>query len=278
MRFLPSIILLCFLFFNPFEVYTQNYFFKDYGLEEGLPNTQLHDILQAKDNTLWVTSAYGVIQFDGKEFTSFTKDNGLCSNQIISVFEDSKGRIWCGSWQYDGVSIIENGKVRNPTDPLFKKIRGVMVSAFEDQEGNIWMFGYSTIIKYDNKKFELIYETPEVKNDEVYYQNINSVVEGNNPNTIYMASTSHGIAKVTLSPFRIEKIFNSDSHNINNICFSTFKDTKGVVWVGYYGGVLSIINDKIKTYDLPGDFNNNRVWSITRIKKVIYGLRFTVEG
>ncbi|MEZ4723310.1 MAG: hypothetical protein R2863_01465 [Candidatus Kapaibacterium sp.] len=38
----------------------------------------------------------GVYLYDGKELKNYTKEEGLLSHGIMNIFEDSKGKIWCG--------------------------------------------------------------------------------------------------------------------------------------------------------------------------------------
>ncbi len=235
--------------------FSQSYYFKNYGLKEGLSHNELHDIIQARDQSLWITSFYGVMNFDGRSFQSYTKDDGLCSNQIRNVFEDSKGRIWVGSWRKNGLSIIDGGKVFTPKDSILK-VKEVMTAAFEDSTGTIWLFGTESIIKYKNDRFEKI--DTDYSRGKFYRPN---GVEQIDDNHLLIPLIEGGIAKLTLYPFSVEFI-NSESHGINNTCYSIFKDHENTIWVGHYGGLFSIKNDVIKKYELPGDGNKNRVWSI----------------
>jgi signal transduction histidine kinase/DNA-binding response OmpR family regulator len=52
------------------------------------------DIVHSRQN-LWVGSRYyGVFRFDGKDWTQFTNNDGLPSNTIISIFEESPEKVW----------------------------------------------------------------------------------------------------------------------------------------------------------------------------------------
>lgn len=256
---LRSVLLIIFLFFGIANCFSQNYFLRNYGLEDGLSHNALHDIIQAKDNSLWITSFYGVMQFDGKKFKTYTTDDGLCSNQIRNVFEDSKGRIWVGSWRFKGISIIDKGRVYTPTDTILKR-KEVMTAAYEDSLGVIWLFGTTSIIKCTDDKFESVYHSP----GPAEFSHVNGVVTLNN-NQLIAPTLNSGVAKINLYPFSIEFI-NSESDGINNTCYSVFKDRNNIIWVGHYGGFFSLKEGVIKKYTLPGDSNKNRVWSIDEDK------------
>jgi len=252
-------ILITFIFSHFFS-HSQEYFFRNYDVKDGLLNNQLHDLIQAKDNTLWFTSFYGVCKFDGKKFTTFTEDDGLCSNQVRNVFEDSKGRIWVSSWREKGISIIENGEIWTPKDSILM-IFGAMNVAYENENGVIWLFGTSNVIKFENGKFEMVFSTENKK--EYYIPNDIAVI---NDNELYLTQLENGLLKVTLEPFLIEHI-NNDTHGINNICYSAFKDTKGTYWFGCYGSIFSFENGIMTSHSIPLAFDKCRIWSIAEDKE-----------
>ena len=239
--------------------HSQEYFFRNYDVKDGLLNNQLHDLIQAKDNTLWFTSFYGVCQFDGKKFTTFTEDDGLCSNQVRNVFEDSKGRIWVSSWREKGISIIENGEIWTPKDSILMMF-GAMNVAYENENGVIWLFGTSNVIKYENGKFEMVFSTENKK--EYRIPNDIAVI---NDNELYLTQLENGLLKITLEPFSIEHI-NNESHGINNICYSAYKDKKGKYWFGCYGSIFSFENGKMTSHSIPMEFDKCRIWSIAEDK------------
>jgi len=88
------------------------YEFEEVGIEYDLPKMQsmFYDSLK---NILWFASPKKMISFDGKEFKSYTSDDGYKINglpgQVISFINaDKKGRIWIGSFT-PYVDKINNG-------------------------------------------------------------------------------------------------------------------------------------------------------------------------
>jgi ligand-binding sensor domain-containing protein len=63
----------------------------------------------------------GVACFNGKETLSFTTTQGLCSNTVTSMFEDSNGTMWFGT--ENGLSCLKNGRFTtfNAEDGLANK-------------------------------------------------------------------------------------------------------------------------------------------------------------
>ncbi len=70
------------------------------GLSQGLIN----DMIQDKEGFIWIATKGGLNRYDGYSFKVFTTDpqdsNSISSNAVSNLLEDSKGRIWAGT--YDG--------------------------------------------------------------------------------------------------------------------------------------------------------------------------------
>lgn len=81
----------------PHVTWGQQYSFTHYDIEDGLTQSQIRGITQDKSHQLLVATRLGIGRFDGKTFTSFTKDNGLPDNVVSAITTDNEGRIWgCG--------------------------------------------------------------------------------------------------------------------------------------------------------------------------------------
>ena len=58
----------------------------NYGVTSGLSNGYVMSIAQDTDGIIWVATEEGLNRFDGKHFTSFTKENsGLSANELNCV-------------------------------------------------------------------------------------------------------------------------------------------------------------------------------------------------
>jgi ligand-binding sensor domain-containing protein len=82
------------LLLQPLQLPAQSWFYRQYTAEQGLPSTEVHDIIQDKKGYIWVATDRGVARFDGYSFESFTTTEGLSSNVIFRLDEGPDGRIW----------------------------------------------------------------------------------------------------------------------------------------------------------------------------------------
>ena len=123
--------------------------FKRFDQSSGLPAKLLYHVIRDPDGFLWVAAENGVFRFDGKTFYPYTTREGLCDNEIIEMFADSKGRIWCAG--YNGrLSIIENGVVSDAYEAVTKwSSKGFIANITEDEAGNIYLTTQSQFFKID---------------------------------------------------------------------------------------------------------------------------------
>ncbi len=72
----------------------------------------MYDVEQDNKGRIWIATDRGVARFDGYEFQTFDKKDGLPTNTILNMFKDSQGRLWfCG---YDGsLTKWEDGTFKN---------------------------------------------------------------------------------------------------------------------------------------------------------------------
>ncbi|RMA65787.1 sensor histidine kinase [Ulvibacter antarcticus] len=249
-----KILLLTLCYLLPLMASAQKYHFKQYGIEQGLAGNETYSIIQASNGLLWIGSLDGVSSFDGKNFTNYTTENGLPSNLAFRIFEDSNDRIWVGTVN-KGYAIIENGKVFIPSQKETEEL-GMVRCFLEAKDGTVYIFfskgiaavkdGVTEVIRGNDQN--LIINT----HDAVWYDD----------NTIYLASNSRGVVKITLNPYKEEYMDNA-SHGINNICYAIEIDSDKNIWVGAYGELYKIKGDDITKYKFNKDeYDLNRVYSI----------------
>jgi len=132
------------------QVFSQQYNFINYSVEQGLVQSQVSALCQDHKGYIWIGTLGGVSKFDGVNFQNFSTKDGLLNNQINAIYKDSKNRLWYGTM--GGVSIKEGKKFKNLA---FKHELNnyFVISITEDIKGNIW---FSTdgggVVKYNGKE------------------------------------------------------------------------------------------------------------------------------
>jgi ligand-binding sensor domain-containing protein/serine phosphatase RsbU (regulator of sigma subunit) len=133
-RILTLICLLCLCYS---EAVAQQYFFRKYSVEDGLPQSTVYCILQDSRGFIWMgTDGGGLTRFDGTRFETFTKADGLSDNVIRSLYEDSKGNIWIGT--FTGLTLYDGQKFSAFTEQ--QGLSGTTVLKItEGSNGTIWI-------------------------------------------------------------------------------------------------------------------------------------------
>jgi ligand-binding sensor domain-containing protein/signal transduction histidine kinase len=77
----------------PAQIFQQPYF-RNYSTNDGLPSSEVHDILQDQKGYIWIATDNGVSRFDGYKFKNYGAKQGLKNNVVFHLQEDHAGRIW----------------------------------------------------------------------------------------------------------------------------------------------------------------------------------------
>ena len=85
--------------------------FTHYTVEDGLPSSEVHHVMQDSKGYMWFATDIGVSRFDGYGFRNFSIQEGLTDNTIFNIYEDYKGRIWFISFS-GRLSIFEDGSIQ----------------------------------------------------------------------------------------------------------------------------------------------------------------------
>lgn len=109
-----SIIVLAIFSFCFTIVRAQDLNFYHYSVSEGLPSSQVHDIVQSDDGNLWFSTDHGLACFDGYAFKNYTTDDGLTDNVIFKLYKQANGDIYASTFNKTVFSI--SGK----NTPVFK--------------------------------------------------------------------------------------------------------------------------------------------------------------
>ena len=174
-------------------------------------------------------------------FSHITNKDGLPSNTVFSITEDSKGYYWFGTkvglCRYDGRSIVKYERNFNDANSL----PGNMVFyTYEDSKKNLWVATLSGVAIYDhdNNNFKTINRTLTLR----------GLVEADD-GRIFGASTT-GLKvfdpkKNNFVPFQDQNNF-----EINTFCNRVTKDKKGNIWVATNQGLymINLKNNSVSHY------------------------------
>jgi ligand-binding sensor domain-containing protein len=126
-------------------------------------------VLQDKNGNIWFSNWGGAYRYDGKSFTSFTKEDGLLSGTIVRMIEDRKGNIWFGCGRENGgicrydpsAALRAGGESFTCFTTKDGLINNDIWSILEDNAGNLWIGTRNTgLSRYNGKTFTTFSEKP----------------------------------------------------------------------------------------------------------------------
>ena len=141
-----------------------------YGVDDGLIDANINDLLLDHTGNLWAATGKGLCRFDGNAFHAFTSEDGLPSDYIRCIFEDRHGRLWIGT----------NNGVAHFDGRIFQSIKsrhiGPVCRIREDRDGTFW-FGtvLGTVIRYRVRHISPRVRPLQVIADRIY-ENFSEVV------------------------------------------------------------------------------------------------------
>lgn len=200
----------------------------------------IHCGLQDKSGNLWFgTTGEGVYRYDGKQFTQYTVKDGLSSNIVWAILQDTKGYIWLGTdagiCRYDGktisiVSITTTGGIGwRPGNPSLNNpsTKNTVWSILQDKNGTIWFGTDEGLYCYNGNNFIHLLDNPGiVNNSNVTLKSIQCMLE-DTKGRIWFGSgpmAFEGICR--LSGTTIENFRPKNETWIRNI----IEDNNGNIW------------------------------------------------
>jgi len=286
MRRIKNIYFILFFFFAGVDLFSQNYFFRNYSVEDGLPFIQVATIYQDSKGNLWSGGYGGLSKFDGISFVNYTPKEGLLNHSVTAIAEDNAGNIWVGT--ISGINKFDGKKFTSYTTK-HGLINNHITCALKDKKGNLWFGTKNGISKLTDATFinfsadnglvsneiNCIYQTADEKiwigtsKGISVYDNqkfINYSLKNGLPNNIINGiaeDAEHNIWIATpngLIKFQNNKaqVFNKKNGLADDVITDVWF-ANNVVWVGTNKGISKIKDNKIESYAIRKDQNSNIV-------------------
>ena len=233
-------------------LHAQHLNIRNYSIEDGLVQSQVHAIVQDDDGYLWFGTGEGLSKFDGREFVNFNRNDGIAANFIESGFKDHDGNLWFG--HFNGrVTKYHRASKKFENISLYPEIEKVskapIYKIFEDFDNDLWFVTNGRGL-FHLRQDSIINLTTE---DGLLSNTLSDIIQF--PDSCYWISTSRGI-----NILRKNKKMHSyicDTLKLNPFypdisVQSLFLDSRNNIWIE--AGSSGIYRIKIKDQQL--DDNN----------------------
>lgn len=238
----------------------QRFLVRSWQSEDGLPGNVLRSVAQAADGYLWVTSAEGVVRFDGVQFTGFEAepDATLARLSMRGLFPMPNGDVWIAT-AHGGLLRWHEGRLRavlpenEDTVPQSANVSQV----FADGTGGIIAISGSDAWKIDgNAKPQRISLTPALEQQRLadlaaWTDRGRVMTPGENPRLldrrgrVWSVTAAEGIriGDVESPPAIIPIPATEPGLRVSELC----EDREGNIWAATgEGGLLNLRERRVK--------------------------------
>lgn len=241
------------------------------GNEQGAGDNLIYKLLQDSDGRIWIgTNNQGLFIMDyvemnpeKPEFFQFKPDpfnkKSVSRGAIYSLLEDNNKHLWIGT-ENGGLNIIDlnnfdrnncsfNYFTHNPIE--YSSISNNSIhDIYIDNQNTIWLGVYNGGLNYYNglsQKFSHVKQNPNNKNS----------LNDNNINVLYdeekylWIGTEKGLNvwnKKTDTYQHFTHDYKNEFSIGSNAVWSIYRDSRGSMWIGTWGGGLNLLNEKNGTF------------------------------
>jgi ligand-binding sensor domain-containing protein len=275
--------------FFPLKYFPQQYNFKNYSVESGLPYVQIFAMFQDSKGNLWSGGYGGASEFNGKIFKNYSPKNGLANHYVNAIIEDQFHLITIGT--IDGLSVIDKMKGRISNYSVKDGLPSNNVTSFcLDPRIGLWTGTNKGLCIWDGKKvipvpyfkniniacllcttkYGVLVGTnkglfAQDKNSKQFYVvadgiNVTSIAQSNDKNIIYVG-TDNGLYIFDLEK-KTSNVFHINNGLIDENITSVLCQKNGIVWIGSKTGLISFNGKEFTYYNIGFDNNSNHIRSL----------------
>lgn len=257
------------LFLVSLNIKGQNFVFQNFSTESGLIQSQVNTLCQDENNYLWIGTLGGVSKFDGKEFTSFTKKDGLPDDHIIRLLCTKKKSLY--GVTRENFFIIKNEKVVVPkSEVVFQNITDLIllndtiyiatlkngVFSFKLNENkelalvnSINLPPETLVNRLSNIEESVyicsstglyIYENKELKKHPLVPFVVCTGVKKDNKNNLWVSTFRDGIYKISKQKNEVINLNENNSNVSSNYIRDIYIDFYGDVWFTSKRSIIKI--------------------------------------
>lgn len=273
------------------KIIGQQYFFKNYSTESGLPFVQVSALFEDSKGYLWSGGYGGLSRFDGKTFLNFNKKKGLIDHNVNAICENDSGFIFVGTNK--GLSVLQKNKVVN-----FGSANGLnsQITALSNVNNTMYIGTIRGLFTFSQNKIKPVSKLNNYK--------INCLYKADT--SILYIGTDSGLVVYTRSKLTVLKMVNGlPSNQINAVvCYKNYiviGTSKGLsfyneltkkftnyfienglidenitclltqdretLWIGSQTGLLKFNGEQFYYYNIGSDNNSNIIRQLIKDKE-----------
>lgn len=224
----------------------KNSLFENYTANEALIDERIHCIFQDSRGWIWIGTDYGVMRFDGYEFTPLelnSKEGSILSSSLIRrIIEDDRGNIWIGT-ELQGLFRLDQ---EHFTLSQFKD-NGLSHHSVWDmvinREGKLWVGTEKGLNLFDPETMQFDSSSDSLINKHLTGSWIRRLLIDNSGRL--WIGTEGGITVLNPDLMSFETYLeDAGTESRENEVWDIFQDRENQIWVGTYLGGLKIFDNE----------------------------------
>lgn len=227
-----------------------------------LVNDSINDIT-GKDNKIFIGTNNGlnIVDKDKKSIVLYNEDNGLVTNNIKTLFLDSKGYLWIGTPEGVNILNLETNEVIDITQKLKRNFifDTYNRALYEDRDGVYWIgcFIDGGLIKIDPHNNTIKNYKYDSSNKKTISSNIiRSIIEDKYGNL--WIGTGYGLNKFNKETEEFTRYTSRDGLP-NNTVYGVLIDSDNNPWVSTNSGIskLDRISNRFENFGITDGLQGN---------------------
>ena len=195
----------------------------------GSRSVRIHALLEDRAGALWIaTEGGGLTRYADGTFKTYTTKDGLPTDSISFVTEDSRRRIWLAT--VEGLVRFEDGRFTTfttrdgmPANPVSQIV--------EDRQGNLWLGTRGGLVRFTDGRF-----TTFTTRDGLPDNLVHAILEGRD-GSVWVGTGAGGVAR--LRSGHVTTFTTADGLPSNTVR-DLLEDRAGGLWVGTDQGVARL--------------------------------------
>ncbi len=198
---------------------------------------------------LWLaTSRDGLARYAGGHWQSYTTDDGLAANQVLSLLVDSDNRVWAGTEEH-GVSVFDGTTFRSYDEQL---LGATVLDVAQAADGAIWVATRRGVNVINGDRVTALGENHGLPKADV----LALLVVGEQ----VFAGTEQGLYRWRGDRFVADPRWRQTGAEA---VAELYTDGDGYLYVGTFAkGMYRLRDDQVERLDTTNGLPNNRVWSL----------------
>lgn len=240
-------------------LHAQQPVFRHYSVDEGLPSSEVYQVIQDKKGYIWIATNMGVSRFDGRTFKNYDVQDGLPENTVFEVYEDETGRIWFISFPFQLSFFRNDSIIPYKYNSVLRMLAGrgavpVKKSFMADKEDNVI---FSLIGKPEINKISPVGDVSNLLNDTTN-SNALTIIEYKNHLLTSQFSTKENFDKVNLRTDRIKGEYQIERSGKYSYAHTMAVKGRNDEIYCFQNEILTIIKNNKEVFQKK--FNNRLIW------------------